>query len=135
MNKLKMTLVFLLIVLFLMPSTCVAANDAWIKPNFEIRGATTSENGGLTPTPYIPTGYAPLDVFFFDRSSASSPIVRWSWDFGDGTLSHKKNPIHTYTSPGAYQPELTIQCANGMSASKLLEDSIYAHDYKDGFSL
>ena len=29
-------------------------------------------------------------------------MVRWEWDFGDGSSSSERNPSHTYAAPGNY---------------------------------
>ncbi|RLF52632.1 MAG: hypothetical protein DRN19_00590 [Thermoplasmata archaeon] len=35
-------------------------------------------------------------------------IVNWTWDFGDGNISYKQNPIHQYESSGTYNVTLTV---------------------------
>jgi PKD repeat protein len=54
---------------------------------------------------------------FFDASWANSPIVTWSWSFGDGTGSTDPMPIHNYTSIGWYYVCLTITTANGCTST------------------
>ncbi len=39
-------------------------------------------------------------VAFHDRSYGN--ITKWHWDFGDGTTSTERNPVHTYEKPGYY---------------------------------
>ena len=39
-------------------------------------------------------------VAFKDLSEGS--ISSWTWDFGDGTTSAERHPIHTYENPGEY---------------------------------
>ena len=45
-------------------------------------------------------GFSPLTVQFYGSKSFSSNgrIVAYSWDFGDGDVSAKKNPVNTYWS-------------------------------------
>lgn len=38
-------------------------------------------------------------VSFFDQSANS---IGWQWDFGDGSSSTQKNPVHTYADTGQY---------------------------------
>ncbi|WP_292349949.1 PKD domain-containing protein [Methanoregula sp. PtaU1.Bin006] len=49
---------------------------------------------------------APAAIQFYDRS-AGFP-TSWTWDFGDGTTSNLKNPVHTYTATGNYTVNLTV---------------------------
>jgi PKD repeat protein len=60
-----------------------------------------------TPT----SGTWPLAVAFTDRSSADT--TSWSWDFGDGTGSAERSPVHTYLGPGLFSVALTAGGAGG----------------------
>ena len=42
----------------------------------------------------------------------SSPIVNWSWDFGDGGSSGQTNSQHTYDAPGNYTVKLSVEDAS-----------------------
>ena len=44
-------------------------------------------------------------VVFSDHSVGADT---WSWDFGDGSSSTLKDPIHDYPSPGVYKVSLTV---------------------------
>ncbi|MDO6603135.1 PKD domain-containing protein [Arenibacter palladensis] len=44
--------------------------------------------------------------------------VSWTWDFGDGTTSSEKNPVHVYSEGGYYTAKLTATSADGSSISK-----------------
>lgn len=77
-----------------------------------------------SPEPVIPfaefssnviSGNAPLDVSFTDISTGNP--AAWYWNFGDGTNSADKNPVHTYSTAGTYIVTLTVSNANG-TASK-----------------
>ena len=57
------------------------------------------------------TGKAPLVVKFTDMSTGNPQT--WNWDFGDGTTSTQPNPVHTYSSPGAFDVNLTV--TNGIN--------------------
>jgi hypothetical protein len=50
-------------------------------------------------------------VAFIDRSFG--PNASWRWEFGDGTTSTERNPIHTYTGPGEYTVVLTVSGTAG----------------------
>ena len=42
----------------------------------------------------------------------------WAWDFGDGTTSSEKNPVHVYSEGGYYTAKLTATSSDGSSVSK-----------------
>ncbi len=63
----------------------------------------------------VAEGYAPLNVQFIDSSLNKNG---WYWDFGDGTNSTDRNPIHTYSSSGNYSVNLTV--SNGNSTDSKL---------------
>ena len=46
-------------------------------------------------------------VSFINESGGQLP-VRYTWDFGDGTLSNEANPQHIYETAGTYQVRLLI---------------------------
>ncbi len=54
----------------------------------------------------VTEGIVPVTVQFTDQSAGYPSI--WSWDFGDGAVSDKQNPIHTYLVPGLYTVTLTV---------------------------
>lgn len=60
-------------------------------------------------------GCAPSTVAFQDHS-AGAPTT-WLWDFGDGSMSGERHPVHTYVSPGDFDVSLTV--ANACSTSIL----------------
>jgi len=56
----------------------------------------------------VTVGFAPLTVQFEDNSN-SFPDT-WEWRFGTGEgMSTDKDPIHTYTDPGDYWVNLTVE--------------------------
>lgn len=56
-------------------------------------------------------GIAPMTVAFTDTSGPG--VTGWAWNFGDGTGSTDRNPVHTYTAPGDYTVTLTATTPNG----------------------
>ena len=91
-------------------------------------GATTRtvtvNTPNLPPTAafqFLPTGGpAPLFVFF-DGSLSTDPdgaIAGYTWDFGDGTETvGGKTPAHTFATAGTFTVRLTVQDAQGATAS------------------
>jgi PKD repeat protein len=57
----------------------------------------------------VTKGYAPLSVQFRDLSENA---IEWNWDFGDGTNSTDKKPVHTYSKTGKYNISLTVNNVN-----------------------
>ena len=51
-----------------------------------------------------------LSVYFHDLSYYEP--TSWSWDFGDGTISTARHPVHTYASAGKYEVCLTVSNAH-----------------------
>jgi len=47
-------------------------------------------------------------VQFNDTSISSHTIINWSWDFGDGSTSFIKNPIHQFNNNETYNVSLSI---------------------------
>jgi PKD repeat protein len=62
-------------------------------------------------------GKAPLVVKFTDISTGNPET--WNWNFGDGTTSSQPNPVHTYTTPGAFDVNLTV--TSGMNKDTSLQ--------------
>ena len=63
------------------------------------------------------SGYTPLPVQFSDLSQNAAS---WSWNFGDGWRSTKRNPIHTYSVAGNYVVTQTISNTNGTDSKAVL---------------
>ena len=78
-----------------------------------------SKNQIITVTPVAPvadfnanvtSGFAPLTVQFYDRSSGSP--TAWNWSFGDNNFSTVKNPVNMYTIAGNFTVSLTVSNSN-----------------------
>lgn len=59
----------------------------------------------------IYVGRAPLTVHFTDHSLYNPDT--YFWQFGDGSTSSEKNPVHTYTRPGFYHVRERVSSAGG----------------------
>lgn len=90
----------------------------------EYGSSTATKSGFITATKALKarfmadpmTGKIPLIVKFTD-TSLGGPIS-WSWDFGDGTKSTERNPVHTFTTAGIYDVSLTVMGAEGSDSTK-----------------
>jgi PKD repeat protein len=58
---------------------------------------------------------APASVSFRADPSGGTGAFTSRWDFGDGTSSTERAPVHTYASPGSYREALTVS-SGGASA-------------------
>ncbi len=52
---------------------------------------------------------APFSVEFFLDITYQPSEISTTWDFGDGTNSNDKEPVHIYTEPGVYTVKLLIE--------------------------
>lgn len=58
------------------------------------------------------------EVAFKDLSTDDGLIQEWSWDFGDGSTSTEKNPVHTYATMGEYIVKLTTADEEGFGSEE-----------------
>jgi 40-residue YVTN family beta-propeller repeat len=84
-----------------------AGNSKVMKPNYIVV---------INPLPVanfssnVTYGYPPLSIQFTDLSQNATG---WNWDFGDGSNSTQRNPVHEYLDPGIYSVNLTATNENG----------------------
>ena len=77
----------------------------------------------FTGTPL--TGAAPLTVSFTNTSTGS--FTSRLWDFGDGTTSAVNNPSKTYTVPGTYTVNLTVNGPGGTDTETKVGYVVVSH--------
>tara|TARA_R110000868_G_scaffold408293_7_gene691078 strand:- start:27651 stop:30533 length:2883 start_codon:yes stop_codon:yes gene_type:complete len=51
-----------------------------------------------------------------NKDKIDGGVVRWNWDFGDGSSSTNQNPEHTYSEVGSFEVTLTITDNGGLSS-------------------
>jgi gliding motility-associated-like protein len=61
----------------------------------------------------MPSGCIPFTANFFPYVTSVDPIVRYSWNFGDGATSSLEQPSHNYTVRGTYTVTLEIETQTG----------------------
>ncbi|MCX6699490.1 MAG: PKD domain-containing protein, partial [Methanomicrobiales archaeon] len=76
------------------------------------------------------SGPTPLTVSFSDTSTGSPD--KWSWDFGDGTPSTERNPIHSFKTEGSFTVTLVVD-KNGQTSSKSIVISASSHPLNANF--
>ncbi len=89
------------------------------------------ENGWIPFTvdahgPY--ESYIDTPVQFISSVMGGKPPYTYYWDFGDGSSSMERNPIHIYTSKGLYNVTLTVFDSNNYSAFDETYASIIMED-------
>jgi OOP family OmpA-OmpF porin len=63
-------------------------------------------------------GQPPLEVSFEAQvAPGTSPIRKYAWDFGDGTIGDGQRTSHTYANPGEYEARLTVTDERNQSAT------------------
>ena len=69
------------------------------------------------------------------RADASNPIVRWTWDFGNGARQTFTAPPfeQVYPTPGFYDVKLIVQDANGCTDSILKRRAVGVYKPRAGF--
>lgn len=71
-----------------------------------IKGATTKF--GLDKKMLCDSGM----IHFTDSTIFNNPIIKYTWDFGDGTSSNQSSPSHYYSRPGIYPVSLDVLTQN-----------------------
>ena len=70
------------------------------------------------------SGQADLDVNFFSTVTGGDAPVTHAWVFGDGSSSTDAAPSHTYTAGGSYTAQLTVEDADGDTATDSITISV-----------
>jgi gliding motility-associated-like protein len=63
-------------------------------------------------------------VSFSDSSTSTEGIARYRWQFGDGTESTERNPVHCYTRPGIYNVVLEVWTLSDCYKTDTLDNPI-----------
>jgi PKD repeat protein len=82
--------------------------------------ARSYPNANFTWLPLSPVDHEPVTFTASNPSVGDSPIVEYSWDFGDGNSNSTTEPevTHAYTSPGNYNVTLVVTNNEGLTSSK-----------------
>ncbi|AKB36718.1 Cell surface protein [Methanosarcina siciliae C2J] len=84
-----------------------AGNNKVMKPNYIV---VTNPFPVANFSSNVTHGYPPLSIQFTDLSQNATG---WNWDFGDGSNSTQRSPVHEYADPGIYSVNLTVTNENG----------------------
>ncbi|HXS54477.1 MAG TPA: PKD domain-containing protein [Hanamia sp.] len=69
-------------------------------------------------------GCAPLSHTFSATVNSVEPVIKYQWNFGDGSSSNAINPAHVYTNEGKYTVTLVYTTAGGCTGTVTVTDAI-----------
>jgi hypothetical protein len=75
-----------------------------------------------TGGPYI--GVAGVPMTFRATAMTSVPIIKWTWNFGDGTTGDGHLVQHTYATVGTFSVTLTVITNNGQTTTATTTASV-----------
>ena len=67
---------------------------------------------------------APATVPFNANIDSTEPIKSFFWNFGDGTTSTSRSPVHTYNNTGTYDVSLIVVSNSGCSDTLILNSAV-----------
>lgn len=70
------------------------------------------------------SGTAPFNAKFYDQTEGGA--TEWLWDFGDGTTSTEKHPVHLYRECGSYTVSLFVK-KDGLESKTTKQRYISVH--------
>ncbi|MES2648527.1 MAG: PKD domain-containing protein [Bacteroidota bacterium] len=73
------------------------------------------------PSPYFCDS---TNIQFFDSTITTDVIKSYSWNFGDGTQSSERNPVHTYSKIGQYRVTFEVQTMTGCVSKDTLPEPV-----------
>lgn len=68
---------------------------------------------------YASFTYDKLQNRFKFNNQSSAKAIEWTWNFGDGTSSTERNPMHIYAEPGYYDVTLTVKGETGTDVAMM----------------
>lgn len=85
--------------------------------------AQVGTNVGRLNLPIVEPAAVPVADFAFEVSGLSALFedlstgepAEWQWEFGDGEISTRQNPLHTYPEAGTYTVTLRVTAPGGSS--------------------
>jgi outer membrane protein assembly factor BamB len=87
-----------------------------------------------TASQSVTTGLVPLVVNFSANGTGGVPPYSYLWSFGDGTTSTAQFPPHDYTTPGAYEVEVTVTDTAGANVTHRLTVTVKVPLTKSGLT-
>ena len=80
----------------------------------------------IKPVPVLSCVGKPITFQDSSYANPASPIIKWTWHFGDGTVKTFSKPpfIHTYNDTGSYHLKLVVEDGNGCIDSVRLLNAV-----------
>jgi len=95
-----------------------------VKDDDGLNSCITKQITVLNHPPIANFSYMPLQpttqdaIYFYDESyDLDGYIINYTWNFGDGSYSYEKNPVHSYANNGIYYVTLIVKDDDGAIAS------------------
>jgi PKD repeat protein len=86
----------------------------------------TAKTLGIPPVSEFTFSTNYLQATFEDRSTDSDgTLASWSWDFGDGSGSTTRNPVHVYALPSSYTVNLEVMDEDGYSHTSSRQVTVF----------
>ncbi|HEC75908.1 MAG TPA: PKD domain-containing protein [Thermoplasmatales archaeon] len=87
-----------------------AGNESYVEKEIFVNNRKPTANFIFIPD-YPKTGEK---INFTDLSNdLDGEIKEWKWDFGDGSISYERNPVHEYKESGEYVVKLVVKDDEG----------------------
>jgi len=102
------------------------ANSSWSDTLTVIVSQPESEEQAIINIIHSPNNISTNNTiqFYTSGSVPDSTIVSYYWEFGDGNISTSKKAVHTYTNPGQYAVNVTINDNSGETYTKKISITV-----------
>ena len=70
------------------------------------------------------SGCVPQIINLNPHITSAEPIVKYKWDFGDGTTSEEAKPTHQYNKEGVFTVQLIVFTASGCSDTLIYQKAV-----------
>lgn len=109
----------------------VSTGTVFINVTGSIQPGAVTANASASPTDVLPG-----DSIFFTAQGVSSNggVLKYQWDFGDGTFASGQTVSHWYNAPGTYVATVTVTDSTNASASSFVVIFVEYPDYSIWFT-
>ena len=97
----------------------IPLNSTWVTAKYQLT-ATNAWTQLVLSISYSKPALVSFPVMFTPHVSGGNPPYVYSWSFGDGQISARANPVHTYLRAGNYRVALQITDNYGSTTSQTI---------------